>query len=270
MSYPQQQPEHARQYGSGTYGAPQPEAPQYSGAQYGGNQYGGSAQYGGGSAQYGSNTPVQAPPGQPGYPPQGQPAYPPQSQPGHQPHGQPAYPQQSPGYPQHGQPAYPQQSQPGYGQPPLPQYGYGAAQQAQEMVDTSTRCRFCGSVPAAKATFRGHQGFIVIMRFLHLEGPFCRDCGLSTFRSMTANTLWQGWYGVGSFIITPITIVMNLIRRGKVAGLPAPRPAPDGNSRQPMDPGAPLMTRPAAIIGLAIPFALVFLLILLNVLGAMS
>jgi hypothetical protein len=109
---------------------------------------------------------------------------------------------------------------------------------------------------------------IVIMRFLHLEGPFCRDCGLATFRRMTARTLIQGWWGYASFIITPITVVINLVRRGTVAALPAPQPAPNGQSRPPADPGPPLLARPAALIGLAIPLVLFLLFILILVAGS--
>ncbi|MGA5302792.1 hypothetical protein ACPCHT_22875 [Nucisporomicrobium flavum] len=128
---------------------------------------------------------------------------------------------------------------------------------------TVTACRMCGSVPAAAATFRGHQGFIIVMRFLSLEGPFCRDCGLATFRRMTSRTLVQGWYGWASFIITPITVLINLVRRGRVAHLGAPQPNPFGPSRPPMDPGPRLLQRPMTIIGLAVPFALVVLIALL-------
>jgi hypothetical protein len=104
---------------------------------------------------------------------------------------------------------------------------------------------------------------IVIMRFLTARGPFCRDCGLATFRSMTARTLIQGWYGYASFIITPITILINLIRRNKVASLPAPQAVAGAPSRTPMDPGAPLLARPSALIGLLVPFALFVLFIVI-------
>jgi hypothetical protein len=114
-------------------------------------------------------------------------------------------------------------------------------------------CRFCGSVPAVATTFRGHQGMIVLMRFLRMEGPFCRDCGLGTFRHMTSRTLVQGWYGYGSFIITPITVLINLFKRAKVANLPAPQPNPFGPSRQPMNPGPRLLARPMTWLGLCIP-----------------
>jgi hypothetical protein len=182
-----------------------------------------------------------------------------------------SYPQQPPHSPAQAQPApahAPQQPYPGqqpWGQQPYaaPQAQPYAAPQGQFGQLAVTACRLCGSVPAAPAKFRGHQGFIVMMRFLSLDGPFCRDCGLATFRAMTSRTLVQGWYGYASFIITPITVLMNIARRGKVASLPAPQPNPYGPSRPPMEPGPRLLQRPMTIIGLGIPFALIILLVTL-------
>jgi hypothetical protein len=236
------------------------------------------------------------PPGGPWAHPQAAPGHPGQNagpyQPGGQPYGAPQY-----GAPQHGASPYgaPQHGAPQYGAPqygapqaPAQPYGgqpYGAPAQpypSQQHQDQQyapqpypgahpgfggPQCRFCGCVPAADVTFRGHRGMIVLMQFLHLKGPFCRDCGLSTFRDMTAKTLIQGWYGYGSFVITPITVLINVARHGKVANLPAPQPPPSGDHRHPMDPGPPLMSRPSALIGLMVPFLLVILLIVLASLG---
>jgi hypothetical protein len=163
-----------------------------------------------------------------------------------------AYPQQA-----HPQQAYPQAYPTPAGQLP------GAAPGQLPLVS----CRLCGSVPAVKTTFRGHQGMIVVMRFLRFEGPFCRDCGLGTFRHMTSRTLVQGWYGYGSFIITPITVLINLFKRNKVAKLPAPQPNPFGPSRQPMNPGPRLLARPMTWLGLCIP-VVVFGLILVAILSS--
>jgi hypothetical protein len=90
----------------------------------------------------------------------------------------------------------------------------------------ATECRFYGSTPAASVTFRGHQGIIIIARFLKVPGPFCHDCGIATFRQMTADTLTRGWWGVISFFATPITVVVNLSRRNRVASLGPPRKDP--------------------------------------------
>jgi len=200
----------------------------------------------GGSAQ----PPYGAPPQQP-YPPYGAPQqYAPQQQ---------GYaPQQGYG-PQQG--FAPQQyAQPGYAQPYPQQDTYG----------TGPQCRFCGCVPAADTTFRGHRGMLVIMQFRHVRGPFCRDCGLATFRKMTADTLIQGWYGYISFVVTPVTVLINLARRGKVANLPVPMPPPSGQHSRPMDPGPALLARPTALIGLAIPFVLFLVLIVLAAAGGSS
>jgi hypothetical protein len=115
-------------------------------------------------------------------------------------------------------------------------------------------CRFCGSTPAAAGRFRAHQGFIVVMRFIRLDGPFCRDCGIATFRRMTAQTLLLGWWGFLSFFITPATVLLNLARRGRFARLGPPQRDFRGSEPmpEPMQPGRPLYARPA-ILGLLVP-----------------
>jgi hypothetical protein len=209
-------------------------------------------------------------------PPQGRPQYAPQPQCAPQPQS-PAQPYGSQPYPAQQQyPAqqyeaqqYPAQQYQGQqhqaqqypAQPYQGQHYQGQQAQAAPMV----QCRFCGCGPAAKV--RGHQGMILLMRFQSLDGPFCRDCGLSTFRSMTAKTLVQGWWGYASFVITPITVLINLVRRDRVASLAPPQASPTGGSRQPMDPGPPLMARSMAIIGLSIPVVLFLLIVVVAVAG---
>jgi hypothetical protein len=167
---------------------------------------------------------------------------------------------QAPYPPQYAAPSQPIPQHPQYAPAPAP---YPAAPPVPE-----TQCRLCGCVPAAEVTFRGHRGMIVMMQFLHFKGPFCRDCGMATFRDMTAKTLIQGWYGYASFLITPITVLINLVRRGKVANLQAPRPPARGQYRQPRDPGPALLARPTALIGLAIPVVLFTLLVLVIAVNA--
>ncbi|MER7462365.1 hypothetical protein [Streptomyces sp. NPDC097981] len=104
-------------------------------------------------------------------------------------------------------------------------------------------CRLCGALPAAQATVRGHQGMLVLMRFLRQEGPFCRDCGLATYRRMSAATLWQGWWGPLSLFITPFTLLLNL---GARAGFLRLAP-PTGAILPTLDPGKALWRRPPAL-----------------------
>jgi hypothetical protein len=137
------------------------------------------------------------------------------------------------------------------------------AQQHQQAAAQLTPCRFCSNVPTVKTKFRGHRGMIVVMQFLHVDGPFCRDCGMATFRDMTSKTLIQGWYGYASFVITPFVVLWNLVNRAKVARLAPPQPSPYGGAQRPMDPGKRLLARPASIIGLCVPFVLIGVLVAL-------
>ncbi len=93
------------------------------------------------------------------------------------------------------------------------------------------------------------------MQFLSQKGPFCRDCGIATFRSMSSKTLVQGWWGYGSFVITPFILLWNVLQRIRLGKLSPPVPAADGNSGTPMPVGKPLLLR-AGAIGLIIPLAI--------------
>ncbi|MCX4634194.1 hypothetical protein OG775_03270 [Streptomyces platensis] len=125
-------------------------------------------------------------------------------------------------------------------------------------------CRLCGARPAVQATVRGHQGLFLLMRFLSRSGMFCRSCGLATYREMSANTLWQGWWGPLSVAITPVTLLMNLGPRSRFRKLAAPV----GGFGPSLDPGRSLLRRPVALLFL-VPMALVVLAIpTLFVLGA--
>ncbi|MET9609881.1 hypothetical protein ABZZ17_33255 [Streptomyces sp. NPDC006512] len=160
-------------------------------------------------------------------------------------------PQQPPG---HGNP-YAQQQPPGHGNPfaagppqqgaPAPYPGHQAPPQG------GPGCRLCGAQPAAHATVRGHQGLVLMMRSLSVQGPFCRDCGTATVRDMSAKTLWQGWWGPMSLLLTPITVLRNLGPRSTFAGLTAPQ----GGFRPPLDPGKQLRRRPQALV-VSVPMAL--------------
>lgn len=202
------------------YGSPAPEQPP-------GSQYPQAGPYA-----------VPAPPAAPTYAPAQAAApyaYPPAAPQGYAPHGPSAYAQS-----QFGAPADPYAAQ------------WGAPQQQPGLV-----CRFCGGFPAVEATVRGHQGMLILMRFLSLKGPFCRGCGIAVHREMTTRTMWQGWWGYLSFLITPFTLLYNFVPRSKFNKLPAPQ----GGFRPPSDPGKPIFLRPGAL-GLLAPGFILFVLLL--------
>ena len=111
-----------------------------------------------------------------------------------------------------------------------------------------------------QATVRGHIGMVLLMRLLKLEGPFCKTCGVAATRDMTAKSMWQGWWSIGSVIVNPITMLVNLGTYSKFKHLPEPAPGAPG---RPMDPGKPLFQR-AAVIGLLIPIAIIAAIVIGN------
>jgi hypothetical protein len=118
---------------------------------------------------------------------------------------------------------------------------------------SETSCRICYRAPAANVSFHGHEGLVVLMRFSRADGPFCRQCGLAVYRDVSARTLLRGWWGVVSLFITAGALVLNTVRRARVAVLPeSSRPA---NERT-LDPGKPLLDR-AAAFGLLVPALLI-------------
>ncbi len=215
----------------------------------------------------GSGQPYQQPPGQP---------YQGGGQPYQQPYQQQPYPQ---GYQQPPQQGY-QQQQPYPGQPyqqqPYQQQGQYPPQNHphpnyegqhagyQQHAQGSVACRVCGSGPAAPATFRAVAGALVMHTMWTTNGPFCRDCGLSTFRRQTTKTLAVGWCSIGAIIIAPIFLLMNLVARGKVADLPAPQPYQAGQAPAPLDPGPPVFARPGAYVYPALGFLLFVFVVIGN------
>ncbi|MEU4212356.1 hypothetical protein AB0F13_20550 [Streptomyces sp. NPDC026206] len=163
---------------------------------------------------------------------------------------------------------YPYPNQP-YGQPYSSPGTYppAAVRGQHSPVGEALSCEICGGVPAVRATVRGHQGMVVLMRFLKRSGVFCGSCGTSLHRKMTADTLYQGWWSPLSLIFTPITVLANVL---------GPRPVfrrlgpPSGGRQRPLDPGKRVLLRPAALV-FALPIALVVLAVpLLMVIGLIA
>ncbi|GAA4485429.1 hypothetical protein GCM10023191_010050 [Actinoallomurus oryzae] len=113
-----------------------------------------------------------------------------------------------------------------------------------------------------QATFRAVVGAVFMHTIWTAPGPYCRDCGLHTFRRQTAKSLTGGWCSIGAIVLTPIFVLMNLSSRSNVAKLPAPQPQGDG--RAPLDPGPPVFQRPGAYLYPGLAFLLVILIIIGN------
>ncbi|MEU8924090.1 hypothetical protein AB0D10_24615 [Kitasatospora sp. NPDC048545] len=167
-----------------------------------------------------------------------------------------------PGQPGYGYPSAPPPEQPYGYQQPAPGYGYGYPPQGP--TDGLT-CRFCGGYPAVNATVRGHQGLIVAYRMLRMSGPFCRTCGTATVRDMSARTLVQGWWSLISWLLTPITLLLNLGPHNRISRLQPPVPGSHGPQ---LDPGVPLARRPhMAMLLVPVSLAVTVVLAATGVLG---
>ncbi|MEU9986207.1 hypothetical protein AB0E10_05235 [Streptomyces sp. NPDC048045] len=142
--------------------------------------------------------------------------------------------------------------------PPQQPYDGGMPMGAMPMGGVPAGCQLCGASPAAPVSVRGHQGMLVIMRFLRRQGTFCRTCALAVFRDMQADTMIQGWWGPLSVLITPFTLLVNL---GSLSGIKRiPEPVTAG-WRPPLDPGRPVFRRPAGLLAL-VPLTGLALLVL--------
>ncbi len=119
-------------------------------------------------------------------------------------------------------------------------------------------CQVCGAAPAAPVTVRGHQGMVVVMRFLRRQGVFCRTCALASFRDMQADTTVMGWWGPLSVLITPFVLLANLSALSGIRRIPEPVTP---GWRPPLDPGKPVFRRPAGILAL-VPLSLLGLVVL--------
>ena len=122
-------------------------------------------------------------------------------------------------------------------------------------------CKLCGSTPAANMTIHEHNGRVVWMVHKTNKGPFCRDCGTALLRHHQNSTLFQGWFGIFSFFITPVTLLLNLNAWRKVNALAPPHRDPNVESKipAPLTPGKPLLRRPGPYVaGLVLAAVAVF------------
>ncbi|WP_405792370.1 hypothetical protein OG753_39180 [Streptomyces sp. NBC_00029] len=116
----------------------------------------------------------------------------------------------------------------------------------------SPPCRACGARIAVNFKVRAHMGILIMMKFEHLDGPFCRACGIAVVRQMTFRTLFLGWWGPLSLVIlNPFTLVWNLTAYLKYSKLPPSAPLP---GRAHLDTGPPVLRRPLSYVAL-IPLA---------------
>lgn len=89
---------------------------------------------------------------------------------------------------------------------------------------TVTRCGECGTAaPLREAEYGMILGLIVFRSWRTTKGGLCRRCTHFYFWTYTLATLFFGWWGVASFLATPVILVNNLVNYCWSFLPPAPR-----------------------------------------------
>lgn len=74
-------------------------------------------------------------------------------------------------------------------------------------------CQICGSLTSTKQVeFYGNIGMLFARRNYSIKGKLCKKCINREFLNKTLMTLFLGWWGTISFIITPFYLINNVVR----------------------------------------------------------
>ena len=84
-------------------------------------------------------------------------------------------------------------------------------------------CTACAAqAPTKYVEFYQNIGMLVTRQWAQIKGNLCRRCIGAYFRSYTSTTLFLGWWGLISFIVTPFVLVNNVVRYLAALNLPEP------------------------------------------------
>src|SRR5271154_7157097 len=85
------------------------------------------------------------------------------------------------------------------------------------------RCEACGiSAPTKHVSFYQNIGALVLRFTRSIQGNLCKPCIHKYFWEFTSITLFAGWFGIISFIITPFLILNNVFQYLGCLSLPSP------------------------------------------------
>lgn len=83
---------------------------------------------------------------------------------------------------------------------------------AKGAVHTPMGCQRCGArVPATGVRFFRNTGMLIMFRWETLAGQSCRACALRDFAGMTLWTLALGWWGLISFFLNWVFLLVNVL-----------------------------------------------------------
>jgi hypothetical protein len=100
-----------------------------------------------------------------------------------------------------------------------------SAGSATALASPQPACAKCGAQAPTKAvTFYQNIGMVFMRKTATASGNMCRRCIRAYFKSFTLTTLFLGWWGFISFIITPFILLNNVWRFLSSLSLPEPSP----------------------------------------------
>lgn len=86
-----------------------------------------------------------------------------------------------------------------------------------------TPCESCGlQAPTRRVNFYQNIGMVFSRSHSEITGNFCRRCIRKYFKSYTLTTLFLGWWGLISFIVTPFMLLFNIVDYLRALSLPEP------------------------------------------------
>src|SRR5580704_16268081 len=84
-------------------------------------------------------------------------------------------------------------------------------------------CKGCGiDAPTKYVEFYQNIGMFFYRQSTEFKGDLCRTCIGKYFQSYTLTTLFLGWWGLISFVVTPFLLLNNVIRYLLAFRLPKP------------------------------------------------
>jgi hypothetical protein len=112
-------------------------------------------------------------------------------------------------------------------------------------------CLRCGRTPTAQVRIYGTHAIPGSASDRVVDGPFCRDCGVATFRQATESLLAPRWKPIASLATAPFDAIINIGARYRVGKLSPPATA----AADAPPPGRPLLLR-WRTMGAVIPLAI--------------
>lgn len=79
-------------------------------------------------------------------------------------------------------------------------------------MSRQAQCNGCGRMATVStSTFRQNIGAFFLRFPSSISGDFCRSCTHKYFWEKSLITLVVGWWGIISFFMTPVFLVMNIV-----------------------------------------------------------